>query len=52
MKTYLFGEDMRKMKIVYDRFKSNLEKCRSMEESAIGSSFVDPLYYYTAMEIN
>ena len=48
----IFGEDVRKMKIVYERFKNNLEKCISMEESAMGSSFVDPLYYYTAMEIN
>ena len=48
----IFGEDVRKMKSVYERFKNNLEKCISMEESPMGSSFVDPLYYYTAMEIN
>ena len=48
----IFVEDMRKMKIVYEIFKSNLEKCKNMEESAMRSSFVDPLYYYTAMEIN
>ena len=40
----IFGEDVRKMKIVYERFKNNLEKCISMEESPMGSSFVDPLY--------
>ena len=48
-----YGEDMRKMKIVFKRFKSDLEKCKNMGESAMGSSFVDPLYSdYTAMEIN
>ena len=43
MKTH-YGEDMRKMKIVFKRFKSDLEKCKNMGESAMGSSFVDPLY--------
>ena len=51
----IFGDDIRKMKMVYRRFKNNLEKMHKLEESAMGSSFVDPLYNdynYTAIEIN
>ena len=46
----IFGEDIRNMKMVYTRFKDNLEKIQQEEEYTMGSSIVDPLYNdYTAM---
>ena len=52
----IFDEDTKKMKIVYERFKNNLEKRQNMEDSTMGSNIVDSLYVhgygYTAMKIN
>ena len=49
----IFGEDLKKMKIIYERFRKNFEK-RENENSSPRILNVDPLYsnHCTAMEIN
>ena len=49
----IFGEDLKKMKIIYERFRKNFEK-RENEKSSPRILNVDPLYsnHCTAMEIN
>ena len=49
----IFGEDLKKMKIIYEKFRKNLEK-RENENYSPRILNVDPLYsnYCAAMEIN
>ena len=48
----IFGEDVRKMKIVYERFRNNLEKSKKYEDTMLhGIPFGDPLYECTVVDL-
>ena len=46
----IFGENVRKIRKIYEILKENLLKCEKLEIQGI--QIVDPLYECTAMEIN